>query len=895
VHAFIHERKRGGSILNQLPVLHKMNVVRNGLSFLFPHGNFVLRKTALAIVSSLFVVAGPIYFSAKLFGQVGLLVNGGRDKAVGVALEDRTADEAVIDSMVQLELFDSALETCQSRIELARSSRDATQAAAFNALAKWSILHMKCLSAQAVASPTAYDRPEQMETTFEAISKVAGDVGDSPRSLWVRHKQEWNHWFVASRMLAAFEAAPTRQLVKDWTLDLIRKRLDRMDSLEAEVAKRPASQGVQKNTQGAPTPAQWLALTNDLQLLKSDFLSVRAKFYPNQSTERIAAATEMLTALDRALQKSGDDPIRILLFEIARCRALLLLNRPDDALVAITAISQKQTSAPKLKSIRVAGAMAAIESEAYRSLGKPGEAEQALVQAGGWQLTPELAIEHFANVVQANQASDALQLKKEIGQRFGRYWEQRSDAILVGSRLAIAGYANGSGKNGQANTGLAVELLMTEAKQWIAAKAWDKAFDKLAQAEQAAANNGDETRAIEIALKAGALMIANQDVSGGRSEFFRAAITYTKESQAADAAMLSVWDFAAKSGVTAGNSELEEESGAIARGRLAEIVRIWPASTQATIACAKLEEHYLGSDDLVSLNQLWVKRLSANPTPDLFDQAVLRFGFIGLLMQDQWMESKVTQSTRFTPDVQEFAKFKSAIEKNAPSEVRSSLATLLVDLSSPFYEVAKRGNQATVMNSKLNLPRYAALTITGTDTNSQLGSLPAIDLLMVRALRCEMAYRHAMLTARDLIPGALPQLETSLSEVSSYLGPRLLERLQRNRTIYQICERAVAKGWSEVQVELTELIRGASKDPWWPYRAARLHLVLGNVNEDFSLLQFRRLAQGLPAGGEAWLEMRSRTVEVLKRMSRADEAKQLSELVIATYPSLPTKWRERFQ
>ncbi|MFM8400956.1 MAG: hypothetical protein ACKOAH_24280, partial [Pirellula sp.] len=56
---------------------------------------------------------------------------------------------------------------------------------------------------------------------------------------------------------------------------------------------------------------------------------------------------------------------------------------------------------------------------------------------------------------------------------------------------------------------------------------------------------------------------------------------------------------------------------------------------------------------------------------------------------------------------------------------------------------------------------------------------------------------------------------------------------------------------------------------------------------------YRQMATGVQAGSEAWFEARARTVQVLEAMGEMAKAKELRELVLASYPSLSPEWKSR--
>ena len=50
----------------------------------------------------------------------------------------------------------------------------------------------------------------------------------------------------------------------------------------------------------------------------------------------------------------------------------------------------------------------------------------------------------------------------------------------------------------------------------------------------------------------------------------------------------------------------------------------------------------------------------------------------------------------------------------------------------------------------------------------------------------------------------------------------------------------------------------------------------------------------MTAGSDTWLEMRARTAETMRQMGDVKSAKDLANLVLATYPTITDEWKRRF-
>lgn len=96
----------------------------------------------------------------------------------------------------------------------------------------------------------------------------------------------------------------------------------------------------------------------------------------------------------------------------------------------------------------------------------------------------------------------------------------------------------------------------------------------------------------------------------------------------------------------------------------------------------------------------------------------------------------------------------------------------------------------------------------------------------------------------------------------------------------------------EIERVLKEERAGSPKSLWWLYRSARTMSAFG-VLGDQAVGLYRQMGAGVPAGSEAWLEARARTVALLRRQGQGEQADQLRALIGATVPELSEVWKQR--
>ena len=873
------------------------------------------------------------------FGQAVDPAKTAEPFAIGPPLSFDHPDASFVESLLKLGLFDIAIETCRDRYRIA-------EAAQLEAAAQWSMLEMQSVAAKISADPTIIDNPASVTQLLAANIAILERNPESSRFLWLKQQQQWCRWLVLRRLQAAYVAVPARKPIREWSLTDIRECLKELESLQSQIQKAPDRNG-KADSKSAPSPEQWSGLLNDTYLLQTDFLLLRALYYPAKSTDRIAAATEMTTAIEKAeLRISTDWPGRPNV-ELARCAALIQLDRPAEALARIKSLDQllisKVDEKPK-QGNRWKLRIATLAAEACRNLGNINESNQWISNVGGWTIAPELAIEHFANLVSAptgratseSQLSNALQVKKEIGLRFGSYWQQRADAILLANNVNRNGDPSNDPNPTSAN--LKVELLMSEAKQLLAAKRWDEAIEKFSQAELSAAAVGNESMALDIAIQASAVLFKNGQKETAEGEFHRAAMAYSKQPKAPDAAVMSVYSFdkVLRFDENATSVSPNDEAAAlqqqIYRGRLMDIVNTWPNTAQAQQAVWKLDRLLLATDQLTDLLALWAKRLDqATPIPESsnpnsvrwsdFDSAFSRFALVYTATQDAWYDHSIYLSDankQVQPSLDEMrTKLIELANPNDRSVVRYLLGSMVGSSRWPSRDTDSIQTPANSPLTSLSVSLLAQSTsgasLTKTEelvANFEAAKVDETSQLALKWTLSELLFQRLLQNgmSKPIDPLDLASFRSSVEclnrlnrlnhqedkKILANLG--VLQSMQFARSVQLY--RASIQCWSGEEARGIEANQAAitsePKTPWWIYRTARLFQTLGGQREK-AIKQFRQLANGFPAGSEPWLESRARTVQTMRLMGDTQGAKELTDLVFATYPSAAKEWQIRFE
>lgn len=844
--------------------------------------------------------------------------------AFGPSLTWDHPDACFIESLLNAKLFDVAIETCRSRHTLSSATQP-------DAAAQWSMLEMHAIAAKSAADPRIINEPSFATNLLSANQVILDRNLDSPRLLWLKKTQLACRWIVLRRMQAAYIAVPARVTIRDWSLASIRECLNELEILQSEIQKAPARDS-KSNKKGTSTTEQWSSLTNDLTLLQTDFLLLRALYYASKSRERIGAATEILTALDKAELRIGSDWPGRPNIDLARFTAYIHLDRPKDALDGIVALDKKLKTTTESKprpSNRWRLRIATLAAEACRNLGNMRDSNQWLESVGGWTVSPEIAIEHFANVVTLPagqsatdaQFASALKVKEAIGARFGSYWQQRAEAILLATYPSATTEALSISSS--PTSMFKVELLKSEAIQLLSAKRIDEGLEKLSQAEVSAANGGNESLAMEMAFNAAIVLSSNDRKQEAEGEFHRAAMTYSGQPNAPDYAIMSVVGFVKAIAFDVSGKPLSPDEEAaelkqqIYRGRLMDIVNTWPGSDQAVQALMKLDRLLLATNQTPELIALWSKRLDQKvgdaKRKGEYDQALSRYVLIAIATQDAWFDRSIYNSgtmKKIRPALDEWkSKLIRFAGPNDENEVRSILEAIGDASRWPNANANNRnleGNRAApsavayllpfaLQTSPLDLEAlHSALDKAKLDATTQFSLRWCATELMFQQLIQNGVRKPIASSEVDNLKQCVNRLGEFRAQAAGTIGQLQSNQLDRSLRLYL----AAVQCWSGEEAKGLSTIEGAiaaePKVPWWTYRSARLLQTIASQRAQ-AIRQFRQLAKGLPEGGEAWLDARARTSQTMRLMGETDEAKKLAEVVFAAYPIAAKEWQSRFE
>lgn len=839
----------------------------------------------------------------------------GQEIRIGIPAYSKSPDILWIESFIDGDQSQAAPPHLAAKVCEFRYDRSVPDS---NAQAQWLMLWLHAVSHQRVQVIDWAQAPGQLQAAIDDIERMSGKVASSRRALWVAWKKTWCRSMLNQHALAASQAVPGRVPLQQWLLQSIRLGLDACDELEKQVRILQPDKGVGVATGSATnvssavsvriTSAEILDLQGEIELLRADFLRQRCEAYPVKSDDRIAAATELMTAIDQAAGRLPGTWAFLPLLEMARAEAELELDRVQSAQDSIGkqwAALETNTS-PEGKGWRIR--LASLGSKAARRGLQFDRALSWLERAGGWEASPELALEYFAIQMQRASSSGSpegiLQLKQTIAQRFGLYWEQRIDALLIsdprwkselsnGNGNAIGGESGASPMN-LANAKTAIELFRIEARQAIAAKNIELAIEKLQQAETAASKIDATSEAFGFAMQAAALMEQSGNRQLAADEFYRIAISYPEEEKAPAAALMSAWLLREPLGNA--DSETRDMQRGIMRERLRETALQWPTSPSARTAIEMLEPEWMVGGALDTWMLFWRDMLESHPSAEHVGLAAKRYLWFALLSQDDWLERPLADGEKNSSASGELER---ALLK-AVDSLQGVAGSKVPDRQSWLGWIRhlrgdRRWGVAFSGGAKAEVEEFLIQT-------RLVGGLDLVGDYAIAWNQCEEGWQATEVGGPIALTLAgvqgLEKCRKDLAFVgnaSSAERSGVVSRLDRSLRLYRlVVERGGANraNVGEIEQGFKEERARAPKSLWWLYRSARTLSAFPAMGDQV-VGMYRQMGAGVPASTEAWLEARGRTVEVLRRQGKVEQAEQLRALVEATVPELSDEWKQR--
>jgi tetratricopeptide (TPR) repeat protein len=809
-------------------------------------------------------------------------------------------EREVLGKLWELELFQDCIDQCQAGRSLSAAGSDPQ--------ARWTMWWIETIANQAVIDRNARTAAEA--NIEKIVSDFQADKLNERRKHWIAWQGQLGRLLIAQGHLADYLAAPTRTESREATLKLAREILEQCEGLQTQV--EPILAIASKTTRDRESVApvnEVQTLVNEILLLKIEALLVRSQCYPPNNPDSVAYGAEMLALVEQASQRIASDWFGRPRLDLFRCEALIQMGRLDDAIDRIENLLQE----PIGDSLR--WSVIARASEAHRLKGNFAEAQQALDSAGTWEAAPQIAIETMRLIIVQSQdpksLQDALDLKDRIGQRFGSHWKQRAEAVLISK--AETKMSAGAGAEAEIRTSL--ELLKTEATQLLRANRIDEAIDRLKQASAVAEKNQLRDDAFDLGLKIAALLSKKGEKLAAADQFASSAMAHPEHSKASASHLMSAWMVTEH---VKGNQTIESELIEKLRSRLYAQIKQWPTDDNARTARGWLDHSLLSSGMLPESALLWIESFEGNGDQgNDMEMAVSRVLLLAMIARVQSplagkieLAGRLDQSLRTLYDKSsDTSRSRILVSMSALREFARDDRWNSVDQGFPMFEPQPEiANIASMPEGNgfakslfaacklINAARsgekpsdeiVAELWQSIAEEDSQRATflLPITDSLFgVISDRCK-ADRDAW--AKSLNEIAKQTESVSLGGPSGSLISLRIKAIRASLVVWQ------SSGNFNKPFETLEATHAKN-----PAHVTAKAMALRDVDTPNSIKLYQRLAAGVPQGSPWWFEARLRTAQIyatldLDGQSRIDQARQIIDLLSATFPDADPQWLKR--
>lgn len=792
------------------------------------------------------------------------------------------SDQQTLTAMWQRGLTESAINYAKARV---RTSSDGGQQA------RWLGLLMECYAQAALRAAT----PAEAEELWSNATAVEVDYANAspadPRLPWLAWQAARCQLLQAQAALAQFLAAPANNAFRERTLTRVREVLASTKELSEALEKRiplAAREGFQNERQA---PVQELhRLGVDVSLLECEALLVRMRVYQSGSPDRIAAATEIVTRTATAATRSGGDAASRDLIAIAQAIADLEFGDRDASLSTLERLASEGTT----QTVRIRSATSAIDWLAGQ--GDATRAEQVLRQlaiAPGSEV-PELelariqiALANLQTSPEANRdptVNALVQRAQSLGDRFGEYWRNRAEAMLIAGGGETAGLS------------ASPELMLAEIRQLLASGNEERAIARLLEFRDAEAEAERGENAIMLASQAAALLQRQERWSESIAAIESPTLRFANLSSSAKAHRLAVWGAAQSL-----RSDASEERIAQYESAMLRQLRMWPNAVETDEVTRWLTDWLVGKRRRHELVIELANRGLATTSADMASQAF-----------SQWLGQvfRLTQEQRF----QAIEAFQQAIDKStsanrtaagsvhilAETLHRWSTAEQLADLQERLSRMEREANPIAPQNGNTALAnaaiQAAQLVMAArrsdreflrTEASSNWPSYPWPESIKAAILL-------ALVEALDELPADeqvawVNRIGLDKNWLTSILSqPEVLDQSLAWRWL------AWLEGPDEALVELQSQVDAHPADGRLRLLLAQLHVSRGTTAYAESTRLARFVAANTPAGSDLNLAARWQVCKNLIQQGEQQAAREAAELLLAAQPLPPSIWRDRF-
>lgn len=532
-------------------------------------------------------------------------------------------------TMCQRGLAESAVEYCRAQFNL--QVEDAP------ARARWAMRHMECQSQAALRSTGA-----DPSAKWQLVEKIESDYRrlfpEDPRLPWLSWQAARSQLLRGQQSLARWLATPAADPQREQTLQSVRKVQTMVEALDKDIKERlPLSQNrAAPNRQATSRELHELQL--DCALLRCEAFLIRAKCYPSDSPDHLTALAEVDSTADSVFRQAAPDWSSRDELLVAQATAGLEVGKRRQSLDVLikTLLGQAiegekdpnivnvPVSAPsELARLRAGGALV----EALCADDKPEQAAEFLKELNKNFTGPEVDMAalriDIARMKQlpASQRPSALASivanTKAIGERYGAYWRNRSEALLIAEASSstetkppvVASKdppSRSSTADPVASTGGMPELLAIEVRQLLAGGQTVAAIAKLRSAITAAESAKRWDEALQLALEAARLMQKEKQWLEATDLLAPLASAHRDAKDAAAAHALAAWCVA---------QSLKDSAPQAIEKRYEELLNVqlteWPNSPETIKATEYLSAWLTNKKRYEDLTSLWLDRAAS--------------------------------------------------------------------------------------------------------------------------------------------------------------------------------------------------------------------------------------------------------------------------------------------
>lgn len=857
------------------------------------------------------------------------------ENRIGIVTSKPSVDESMLMALRNSGLDELAISRCE--LALARTSPGSMERA------RWTAWLVETLALRDTANaPTIQAAMQNARTTGE---KFLADPVNKTQSIWIESALIRIELLVAQRAVTSYLAAPSNQSRREDVLEALRRLSDAIEKIEPKVKEQMGEASRKSRRDETGLVSDLMSLRNRLLLMQVDSMLLRSNCYPQGSNEAMAAGGEALTAIDKASEQIDAQWEGRPELELAKIAALNALTQFDESHRLAESIFTRVKDPTVLVK---AGAMAARAARLSKNSLKAAqwiEKSMALPTNG----VPELALEQLESKIATTGADqqaivEVLDLKKQIGERFGKYWELRAEAAIVsnssiklprndGTTTTPANDATHQSNNPVKSS--AMEIIKLQIKQKIAGSDFDGAIKDLEQAEAIAYNAKELDEAFRYSKTAIGLtqkkLASIPEASTQLRKSTRDSLVERTQATAVKYRLLSGAEAIYQIAIDQIESQLTEATtGARTQelnGRLESLLlertEHWPSSSDSRKIRYRLQRLYLVTNRNEDLLKLWSDAVDAVKTSKLEGvelAAYEDFASIGLLnailtleqsgvpvdsnlylklapswktllqvikadWSWYWIDGAIDDSTHQPIDWNSLA----SEGGGHPDSLASKIAQ--------FFHAS--------IDSKATLDQQGLSAIESwieqmPDSNN--GLLCMCDQVMLQVIRGKLlkikaSDKKQVLNENDL--KVWVRLKDSIDRAAEGVDPKSSDKVDNQILSLRTLNRAYdmllnGKDTNEINQYLSQEIK-VTRDASSMIDKARLQELLDEKSQRQAMATYRKLASGIKTGSDLWFESRLSIVRCLQRQGELKQATEACDLTSTIAGELPNVWKLRLE